>query len=62
MNLTVFNGALALGWLLVSAGAFVWGPGVGCLVAGGVLIVLTLIVAGRFGVFGAPETKPEDAA
>ena len=62
MNLTHFNAALAVGWLLVSGGAFLFGAGVGCLVAGALLIALTLIVARTFGVFGQPAKQPEDAA
>ena len=51
MNLLTFNIALLLGWLLASAGAILLNLGAGLLLAGLLLIALTLFSARRFGLY-----------
>ena len=61
MNAHVFNGTLLAGWLLVLVGGCLISIAVGLAVAGLLLILLTLYVAGKVGVF-MPKKKPADDA
>ena len=57
MNLQTFNVALLLGWFLASAGGIVLNLGAGLLLAGLLLIALTLFSGHRFGLYLADNTK-----
>ncbi|MDN7993089.1 hypothetical protein QZM97_23730 [Burkholderia orbicola] len=45
MDVKIFNVCLLLGWLMVLAGGIVVNPGWGIAIAGGLLVLLTLIAA-----------------
>ena len=51
MNLTHFNTAVLLGWLLVSAGAMLVSIGYGLVASGVLLIVLTFALARMGGIY-----------
>jgi hypothetical protein len=62
MNLLTFNIALLLGWLLALAGGIILNTGAGLLLAGLLLIALTLFSARRFGLYltGQNEDQQKD--
>ena len=62
MNLLTFNIALLLGWLLASAGGILLNTGAGLLLAGLLLIALTLFSARRFGLYltDQKDAQPKD--
>jgi len=45
MNVIVFNACLLIGWLLVSAGACLWSWHWGLMIAGLLLLALTILLA-----------------
>jgi len=50
MNRLTYNGGLAVGTALASVGAGLhWGPGVALMVAGGLVLALTLLGAYLYG-------------
>ena len=57
MNLLTFNVVLLLGWLLASAGGILLNVGAGLLLAGLLLIALTLFSARRFGLYLADKAE-----
>ena len=59
MNVTVFNRCLIAAWLLVTAGAFSVSVSVGLFTCGGVLLILTLYVGAKFGVY-QQANQPEN--
>lgn len=60
MNAKVFNACLLAGWFLLTLGGVLFRPEVGLMVGGLALIVLTLAIAVRFGVYDQ-ESKPAKA-
>ena len=61
MNLLTFNIALLLGWLLASAGGIWLNVGAGLLLAGLLLIALTLFSARRFGLYLPGQDRAQTA-
>lgn len=61
MNLHHFNLALTAGWLLVLAGGLLLNPGVGMIVGGLLLIVLTIAGARAAGGLYEPAADRGDA-
>ncbi len=68
MKLSIFNAALAAGWLLLTLGALMLNLWLGLMVAGLAMIGLTIFVAVRYGVYqldravkalGAPPSEAE---
>ena len=57
MNAYLFNGCLAVGWLLVLAGGCMISLPAGLLIAGGLLLALTLAMA-RIGGIYLPKGTP----
>ena len=57
MNLLTFNIALLFGWLLASIGGVVLNVGAGLLLAGILLIALTLFSGHRFGLYLSDKTE-----
>ena len=62
MNLLTFNIALLLGWVVASSGGIILNTGAGLLMAGLLLIALTLFSARRFGLYlsDQKEVLPKD--
>lgn len=58
MNAKVFNACLLAGWFLLTLGGMLFRPEVGLMVGGLALIVLTLAIAVRFGVYDQESKKP----
>jgi len=59
MNLPTFNIALLLGWLLASAGGIILNTGAGLLMAGLLLVVLTLFSARCFGLYLSDQKEAQ---
>ena len=55
MNITHFNIAVLLGWLLVSAGALLVSIGYGLVASGALLIVLTFALSRIAGLYAAKD-------
>ena len=55
MRPDIFNACLLGGWFMLTLGAIVINPGAGIALGGLALIVLTLFVALRVGLRGAPK-------
>ncbi|WP_063550061.1 hypothetical protein [Burkholderia territorii] len=60
MDVKIFNVCLLLGWLMVLAGGIVINPGWGVAIAGGLLVMLTLIAAYLAG-WAQPSSPQPDA-
>jgi hypothetical protein len=52
MNIKLFNAALAFGWLLLVSGIAMWSVPAALAFGGGLVIVITLLLAFRVGVGG----------
>lgn len=61
MNTKIFNGCLLGGWFLLTLGGIILNPGAGLLIGGLALIVLTLTVSARFGLYDGSAPKGEEA-
>lgn len=61
MNAKIFNACLLGGWFLLTLGGILLNPGAGLLIGGLALIVLTLAVSARFGVYDGSAPKGEEA-
>ncbi len=60
MNVNTLNACLIAGWLLVSIGAIGINWAAGLVASGAVLLLLTLLIVAKFGVFVAKKgDKPE---
>jgi hypothetical protein len=53
MNLHVFNACIAIGWLMVTAGAFLLSPAAGAITGGLLLIGLSLLAVRLGGVYAS---------
>ena len=62
MDIKIFNVCLLLGWLMVLAGGIVINPGWGIAVAGGLLVLLTLIAAYLAGWVQPGSPEPDAGA
>ncbi|WP_175816736.1 hypothetical protein [Burkholderia diffusa] len=62
MDIKIFNVCLLLGWLMVLAGGIVINPGWGIAIAGGLLVLLTLIAAYLAGWAQPSPTEPDAGA
>ena len=58
MNVSVYNAALLIGWLLVTLGGLLISPGAGLIGGGLLLLALVFAVARLAGVY-QPTEKPE---
>lgn len=55
MRSDIFNACLLAGWFMLTLGCIVLNPGAGIAIGGLALIVLTLSIATRVGLRGAPK-------
>ena len=51
MNMNAFNGCLITAWLMITIGTACVNFAAGGIVGGAVLLILTLLVGARFGVY-----------
>ena len=61
MRLEIFNACLLAGWFMLTMGGIMLNPGTGLIIGGVALVVLTLFVAMRVGLRGAPQKETATA-
>lgn len=61
MNIQIFNGCLLAGWFLLTLGGVMWRPDAGLVIGGVALLALTVGLALRFGLGGAPAKEADKA-
>jgi len=60
MNAKIFNACLLAGWFLLTLGGVLYRPELGLMIGGLALIVLTLAIAIRFGLYDQAAPKNDD--
>lgn len=62
MSMKVFNACLLAGWFLLTLGGILYRPDIGLMIGGLAIIVLTMAISIRFGLYDQEPKAPSAAA